>query len=554
VTRFEEGVSEFELSRDGRILYARTRKERLDEDAWKGIREDFDKVEYAHGVTEFSQLWTLDLETWRSRKLVDERRVIIEFAVSPDGRRVAMLTKPDETLLTGEGWSRVDVLDVASGAITTLPDRLWREEAPSPFGWLLSPSWSEDGGALAFRVDFDGYPGEVFFAFFDVEGDPAMRKMTRPGEITVDGPMAWMPGSRTFCFLAVDHARARIMALPEVTAAGTGEARILTPGDVAVEDMSFGTAAADLAIIRPGLDHPGEVFLVENPGRGARYRRLTHANPQVDTWRVPRIRVFSWTAPDGTPVEGILELPADWEPSKGPLPLVVSIHGGPTSSSLYAFRYYLGGQTLFASRGWALFDPNYRGSTGYGDRFLTDLIGRENDVEVTDILSGVDALIREGIVDPERMAVMGWSNGGYLTNCIIARDQRFKAASSGAGVFDMAMQWSIEDTPGHVINYMRGLPWEQAEEMRRSSPLYDAHKIVTPTLIHVGEKDERVPPEHSRGLYRALRHYLNVPTELIVYPGAGHGLTKYSHRKAKLSWDVRWLDHHVLGKPGEEME
>jgi dipeptidyl aminopeptidase/acylaminoacyl peptidase len=105
-----------------------------------------------------------------------------------------------------------------------------------------------------------------------------------------------------------------------------------------------------------------------------------------------------------------------------------------------------------------------------------------------------------------------------------------------------------------VINYSEGPPWKVEETMRNTSPLFDVDKVTTPTLIHVGENDERVPQEHSRSLYRALRHYLKVPTELIIYPGAGHGLTKYSHRKAKISWDVKWFNNHVLGRVDEELE
>jgi dipeptidyl aminopeptidase/acylaminoacyl peptidase len=131
------------------------------------------------------------------------------------------------------------------------------------------------------------------------------------------------------------------------------------------------------------------------------------------------------------------------------------------------------------------------------------------------------------------------------------------AASSGAGVFDTVMQWEIEDTPGHVINYSQGLPWEDdgMATMHRTSPLYDVENVKAATLIHVGENDPRVPQQHARGLYRALRHYLNIPVELIVYPGEGHGLTKYSHREAKLRWDHQWFEHYVLEKvpaPGSE--
>ena len=148
---------------------------------------------------------------------------------------------------------------------------------------------------------------------------------------------------------------------------------------------------------------------------------------------------------------------------------------------------------------------------------------------------------------------MGWSNGGFLTNCLITQTNRFKAASSGAGVIDQVIQFGTEDTPGHVINFMEGkLPWADPNEYRAGSPLYNVGKITTPTLIHVGQNDARVPAAHSRTLYRALKYYVKVPTELIVYPDDGHGLTTYKHRKAKMEWDVAWFDRYILDKPTED--
>jgi dipeptidyl aminopeptidase/acylaminoacyl peptidase len=554
VTRIKDGIRQFHLSRDGRTLYYTKGTEHVDEDAWEDLRKEFKDLTYGHGVQTHSELWKLDLESWREEMLVDEHRVIFAFAVAPDEARIAMLTRPTEELITNEGWSTVDIYDTAAETVTSLPDRMWRDEAPSPFGWIVEPCWSSDGRVLAFRVDFDGYPGEVFFAHFDQGRDVLIQKMVRPREVTAEGAMKWMPGTRTICFLAADHARVRVYCVEDVRNGKQGGDYEMTPGDRVVLDFDFSRRLEPLAVIMNGMDHPPDLFLVRGSAGKARFDRITRSNPQVDTWKVPQIQIAKWTSGDGTPVEGVLELPPDYRPGDGPLPLVLVLHGGPTAAEPSCFRFWIYGRTLFATQGWAMLAPNYRGSTGYGDAFLSQLIGNKNNLDVMDILSGVDTLIARGIADPERMAVMGWSNGGYLTNCIITRDNRFKAASSGAGVFDTAMQWSIEDTPGHVINFSKGLPWESAEKMRETSPLYDADKVMTPTLIHVGEKDERVPQEHSRGLYRALRHYMKVPTELIVYPGAGHGLTKYSHRKAKLLWDHRWFNHHVLGKVDEDLE
>ncbi|MBU0719616.1 MAG: prolyl oligopeptidase family serine peptidase, partial [Planctomycetes bacterium] len=309
-----------------------------------------------------------------------------------------------------------------------------------------------------------------------------------------------------------------------------------------------------LAVILSTTMHPQDVFLVSKTGE---YDRLTRLNPQVDTWKLPQISLVTWEGANGDEVEGILELPPDYELGGAPLPMVVELHGGPTSATMYRLRLWIYGRTLLAAKGYALLSPNYRGSTGYGDKFMTDLIGHENEIEIEDILKGVQAMIDRGIADPDRIGVIGWSNGGFLTNGLITKSDVFKAASSGAGVLDMVLQWGTEDTPGHVVNYMKGaLPWDNPEAYRHSSPMYDLDKIRTPTLIHVGGDDARVPAANSRALYRALRHYLDVPVELVVYPGEGHGLNKYKNRLAKMEWDLAWFDKYLLGKtkeqPGED--
>jgi dipeptidyl aminopeptidase/acylaminoacyl peptidase len=146
---------------------------------------------------------------------------------------------------------------------------------------------------------------------------------------------------------------------------------------------------------------------------------------------------------------------------------------------------------------------------------------------------------------------MGWSNGGYLTNCLITlKDSpiRFKAASSGAGIVDTVSEWGFNDEPAYPIVFKKGLPWEQPAIYRKTSPTYGLGNVTTPTLVHVGGGDERCPPGHSRMLYRALKEYRKVPTELVVYSGEPHGLTKLSNRKAKMEWDLAWFDRYLAGK------
>lgn len=550
VTWIKDGVSAFELSRDGRTLYYVVTAEDQDPE-WKDLRaKTKDVINFGHGARKVSEVWKLDLQTWRSEKLVADKRFIREFRVAPDQQRIAMITTPDDALLSNEGRSRVDIYDVAMRTVAALPDELFRAQAPTPYGWLEGLAWASDGAALAFGIGFDGYPPELFIAEWTA-GQVAVRKLDRPEGATVVGPFEWRDATRDLYFLGDIRARQRIYCVPDLRNGQQGAARMLTPGDVVVETFSLARAGNDIAAVVSSPVSHGDLTLIRNPGDAATLTRLVNVNPQMDCWKLPQMSLVTWKAPDGTEVEGVLELPPDYKPGSGPLPLIVELHGGPTASTQYRLQYWCYGRVILPAKGYALLSPNYRGSTGYGDKFMTDLVGRENDIEVQDILAGVDAMVAAGVADANRLGVIGWSNGGFLANCLITTTQRFKAASSGAGTMDQVMQWGIEDTPGHVINFMKGFPWSQPDAFQKASPSYKLDQVVTPTLIHCGENDERVPVQHSRMLYRALREYVNVPTQLLVYPGEGHGLSRATQRIAKMEWDLAWFERYVSGKVGE---
>ncbi|MGD8441059.1 MAG: S9 family peptidase [Holophagae bacterium] len=537
LTSVPDGIELWDLSADGRTLVYTVSEEQTG-DEWKELRERYPDLEYGHGVTALSEVHSLDMATWRSRTVFDGERVIRSLDLSADGRTAALVTTPDNELVHNEGWSRVDVLDMTTGELAVVTRDGWRDDHDSPFGWIDDVQMADDGRALGFTVSFDGYPTRVYSASADA-GDWSLTELDRPAGVSVvGGSLRWRPGSRTLFFTGDSRARVRLYRVePDRSATA------LTPGDVTVGAYAFDGDGSTILVTSGALDSPEDLYLV---AKGGPMERVTRINPQIDDWILPSIQAVQWTAPDGAEVEGILELPPGWTKDDGPLPMVVEIHGGPTAATHLKMRFWIYGRTLMAAKGYALLSPNYRGSTGYGDDFMTQLVGRENDIEVSDILAGVDAMVERGVADPDRLGVMGWSNGGFLTNALIARTDRFKAASSGAGVLDQVLQWAIEDTPGHVINFMGAvLPWQSPEHYVKGSPLYGLGSATTPTLIHVGGDDPRVPPAHSRGLYRALRIYLGVPTELVVYPGAHHGLTTYTHRKAKMDWDLAWFERYL---------
>ncbi len=549
-TQVPGGIDRFGLTGDGRTLFYTTSRQEAGGE-WKALRQEFGKVQYGHGQDDFTDFFKLDLRSWRVEKIASLKKAVSEMAVPSDGRRLALITAPEDKVLSFEGSSALEILDVATGTSKVLPDELWRAKAPSPYGRLNSLTWSQDGRSLAFVIAFDAYPSEILIARWD--GDkPTIFKLDRPARVSlhasVDSPLSihWRGDKADLCFLGEEKGRVRIYCGAEVQPGKAPTYRCLTPGDVAIDSFGLDTSGDHAAAILGDRRHLPDIFLID---RQDSPRRLTDVNPQTQTWKLPQIKVVKWKGAKGDEVEGILELPADARPGQR-LPMIVHLHGGPTAMWNYQLMFTYFGHTLMSSRGYAVFNPNYRGSTGYGDRFLTELVGRENDIEVEDILKGVDAMAEQGIADPERLAVTGWSNGGYLTNCLITRTDRFKAASSGAGEAEAVMEWGIADEPAFPLVFVQGKPWEKPASYQRVSPIFDFGKVRTPTLFHVGGGDERCPPENSRMLYRALRQYLKVPTELLVYPDEPHGLGRYQDRKAKMAWDTAWFDRYVLGKDG----
>ena len=562
VTRLKGGVEAAQLAPAdgpaGAIFYTVPREEV--EDDLAGLRAKYKDLDYGHGVVKYSTLMRLDLSTWRSEQVAAPDRFIRTFAVSDDGKTAALVTDPDRNLISHEGRSRVDRLDVKSGEITPLTPAGWRDGHPSPFGWIDTVDLSETGKVL-FTVGFDGYPVLLYVAAppaaAAADGAWGLERIEAEDPVTIGfGAAEFVNGSDDVAFVGEDRGRARVYR----TAGPGAPVQVVTPGDVVVTDFEL-TADSPPLLAAATPTELGDVWKYA----GGDYVKLTDVNPHTDDWAFPEVRIYKWQSADGTPVEGILELPPGYQKEDGPLPTVIVIHGGPTAAEPYMRRFRIYGRSLLAAQGYAMLAPNYRGSTGYGEEFMVDLIGRENDIEVTDILAGAEQLVRDGVADPDKLGVMGWSNGGFLTNALLSetvtvtqpggdREVGFAAASSGAGVVDQVIQWGTEDTPGHVVNYMSGkLPWEFPAEYLESSPLYDLEDTATPTLIHVGGSDARVPPAHSRTLYRALHDYLDVPAELIVYPGEPHGLMKKSNRAAKMAWDHAWFEKYLRGgEPGEE--
>lgn len=251
-------------------------------------------------------------------------------------------------------------------------------------------------------------------------------------------------------------------------------------------------------------------------------------------------KAVTWKSADGLEIEGILTTPPAEAGAKAPYKLVVHPHGGPHSRSTIGFDFTV---QLFAANGYAVFQPNFRGSSGYNQTFIDADRNDFGGGDMRDILSGVDKLIADGIADKDRLFVYGISYGGYMTTWLVGQTDRFRAAVAQNAVTDLTMMWSLSDIPSWTEWEFGGRPWEVPEKMRKHSPLTYADKVKTPTLILHSAADRRCPLPMGRAYYQALKAR-GVSTGLVVYPNEGHGIRQPKHREDVLQRVLDWFAHH----------
>ncbi|MBY0231443.1 MAG: S9 family peptidase, partial [Gemmataceae bacterium] len=274
-------------------------------------------------------------------------------------------------------------------------------------------------------------------------------------------------------------------------------------------------------------------------GRADKLRRLVPAGNAFLRGRdLGHSESVTWEC-DRWKLEGILTLPPKGT-GKAPYPLVVHPHGGPHSRSALGFDFTV---QVLAAHGYAVFQPNFRGSSGYGQEFIDadrlDLGGGD----MRDILAGVDALIKRGVADRERLFVYGTSYGGFMTCWLVGQTKRFRAAAAQNPVTDLGMMWGLSDLQSWTEWEMGGKPWEVPERMRKHSPLAHVAKVETPTLLLHSREDRRCPLPMGLAFHQALRSR-RVPTRMVIYPGEGHGIKQPKHREDVLRRVLEWFAKH----------
>ena len=322
--------------------------------------------------------------------------------------------------------------------------------------------------------------------------------------------------------------------------------RQLTTGDHALNDWSYSASARRHVFLVEEATHPGEVWTLADDA-DAKPAQVTEIFGDLPKqFAIARQERAEWTAPDGQGIDGLVFYPADYEAGRK-YPLVVQTHGGPASSDKFGWGSRMSYVQVLTGKGFVVLRPNYRGSTGYGNAFLRDMVGGYFRNAHLDVIAGVDALVARGIADPDRLVAMGWSAGGHMTNKLITFTNRFKAASSGAGAANWVSMYAQSDIRSYRTPWFGGTPWQARAPIDlywEQSPLKYVAQVKTPTIFFVGQDDPRVPLPQSVEMYRAVKS-LGVPTHLYVAPREGHGWQELRHQLAKFNAEMAWFEKYA---------
>ena len=310
---------------------------------------------------------------------------------------------------------------------------------------------------------------------------------------------------------------------------------------------SLESARASSAILvrHSAINQPTQVYLAPDPLHPDRLTALTAFNPIFAQRAQSEWRPYTWKSDDGRTIEGVLIFPPGQKDARR-LRMFTLIHGGPADADGDHFGAdWYDWATLAAANGWLVFRPNYRGSAGYGDDFMLEIAPHLVSTPGRDILAGVAALVKEGLADPDHLAIGGYSYGGYMTNWLITQTTRFKAAVTGAGAVEHAANWGNDDETWDDAWYLGGQPWENPQIYQSEAALFRFDKVKTPTHLVQGGADIRVSYLEGVTMERAFQQ-LGIPHSFLVFPGEGHGLAKNPwHGYIKLREELKWLETYA---------
>jgi len=523
VTAHKGGVSGFHFSPDGRrLVLAAVDQPSKDEEDRKKVKDDTMVIDQD---IKMSHLWLFDLEKKEEKRLTEGNFTVSDPQWSPDGARITYTTRPTPKADDGS-LSEVWILTVANGE---------KKKLISGADASDNARWSTDGKWIAYTQNPDPNSGvSATYLYVVSAAGGAPRQLTTKFDLNVGTPVWSRDGRRIYFSTNVLEA----IEVYSVDVA-TGEVKQITRrgGTTGITEISrdgktiVGTAS--------GPGQPTELY--RTSADFASLTPLSNHNSWLRDYALADTEVVRWKSKDGMEVEGLLTRPVGYQPGSK-VPLLLNPHGGPTGASINSFN---GTIQVLAANGFAVLQPNFRGSTGKGLAFAQANKNTWGKGDYEDCMTGVDALIASGIADPDRLGAFGWSYGGYMTFWILTQTDRFKAISPGAGLSNIYSMYSQND----IQRYLRWFysdksPWDAQELYWDRSPMKYVKNVKTPTMIMHGQVDTRVPIAQAQEFYQALKEQ-KVPVEFVVYPRENHGFTEPRHQMDRVRRYVKFFAKYL---------
>ncbi|MBN8651326.1 MAG: S9 family peptidase [Cytophagales bacterium] len=558
ITREEEGVSFYEWHpAESQIVFVKSEKEdKLKKDREKryGVFEADDK-EFTR-----SHLWQIEIKPdlidpaefpcyetvdslkvkagciqWpKAERLTEGNFTVTSFVISPDGKSIAFGHQPDPLI---NSFLKSDI------SIVTLTDKKITPLVTNASSDALE-DWSPDSKQVLFTSNGTDTTSNFYTNSRLFSIDVATRAV-KPLAKNLDEDLGGFTWTKSGIYASVWNKTKRPLYKVDPV---TGNHSVLLSAPEQIFGYSFSSDGTKVAFVGRNGDQLSEVFVsnVNNP----QPTQVTKLTNQVAGWKVAQSEVISWKSKDGATIEGVLHKPANYDASKK-YPLMVVIHGGPTGidtpTPVPGYVYPI---LQWLDKGCLVLRPNYRGSAGYGEAFRSLNVKNLGVGDMWDVMSGVEHLDKKGMIDKTKMGSMGWSQGGYISAFLTTNTDVFKAISVGAGISNWMTYNVNTDIHPFTRQYLKATPWSDELIYKKTSPMTNINKAKTPTLIQHGEYDRRVPIANAYELLQGLRDK-NVPAELIVYKGFGHGINKPKERLAATWHNWQWFNKYVWGEKVE---
>ena len=528
LTEHETSISSYAWSEDGSKIIFVAPEPRADEEE-KAREAGYDAIFVDEGPNgqqsgNWNNLWLIEVESGVERRLTDNDHRIGSFSVAPSGDRI-LFTSRTENRRNQQNRSEIQLLEVATGTMLQLTDN------SAPEGRL---SWAPDGRSFAYTARTDGEWELLLDKIWVMDLDGGSRRIVSGAFDGNIGNFVWAPDASAILFSGLHGTNNNLYRIN----LGSNSVEQITSSVGSLAPSSFSRDRAKMAYVFQDFDTPADIWVGLTDGTDA--VRLTDVNPTITEEIVlGQGEVIRWESRDGTEIEGILMLPAEYQ--SGPLPLLLHIHGGPAGVFRNSFS---ASNHVWAGLGYAQLFPNVRGSSGYDDDLLRGNLYDIGSGDYEDLMTGVDELISRGIADPNKLGLRGWSYGGILGGWTITQTDRFKGASVGAMVSD----WTSEYGPGfnHDVRlwYIGGTPWDNPDEWRERSALTHVANVTTPTLILHGINDRTDTEPQSMMFFQALKDQGKI-TRYIRFPREPHGFREPRHQRTRDVEEIRWIQKHV---------